>query len=105
VGASNGRYRRENVKRVMEEAGFSPAEGRAALATAQTRRALVIAGLAVLFVGFSVRPFVGFAVVWIGLALVGSAVVLGVATIPVRRRIDKAGRECHVSHGRARQWR
>jgi hypothetical protein len=73
----------------MEEAGFSPAGWRAALVAAQTPRALAIAALVLLFVGFFVRPFVGFTVVWIGLALFGGAVVLGVATIPVRRRIDE----------------
>ena len=89
MGTSNRRDRRENVRRVMEEAGFSPAGWRAALAVSQTLRALGIAGLVVLFVGFFVTQFVGFAVVWIGLALLGGAVALGVAMIPWRRRIEK----------------
>jgi hypothetical protein len=88
VSVSNRRDRRESVRRVMEEAGFSPAGWRAALAVAQTLRALVIAGLVLLLVGFFVARFVGFAVVWIGLALFGGAVVLGLAMMPWRRRID-----------------
>ena len=88
MGESN---RRENTRRVIEEAGLSPAAWRAAIAVALTRRLLAIAGIVVIFVGIYTAhsdPFLS-RVVWAGLVLFGCAVVLWVATIPVRRRVDK----------------
>ena len=66
------RDRRENVKRLLLEAGVSPARIRAERVLAKTLKLLTVVGIALSVVGI----VVGGGLIWIGLALFVGAVVL-----------------------------
>jgi hypothetical protein len=68
VGHSARRERRENVRRLMAEAGASPALLQAQRVLAHTSRVLAFAGVALAVVGI----VIGGKLLWIGLALAGS---------------------------------
>jgi hypothetical protein len=75
VGDSTRREQRENMRRLMAEAGVSPALQLAQRVLAQTSRVLVFAGLALVAVGIAV----GGKPLWIGLALAGGGVAVAIA--------------------------